>query len=159
MSSAVQNSFPSDPTEVARLRRLIHELARMDPQQVIELASSDEASGRLDLAIQPVEAEKLLRPWNEVRRASSKPLGNNQYDDVLLEKGLAEGRTSNYVYLTTAALSACIMAGFALHDLFTETNWLEVLAFAVSSAALFWDVFRHLRAQQWRLWGKRLPRR
>jgi hypothetical protein len=127
-------------------------LSQLDPTEVVELASNEETSGFFDLPISPVDANKLLRPWSEVARASPHPLSDRQYaafirgqavpeetetdetmESVSVAKHLRSTLTLEFV---STAILALIFGALGLLHFLQPARWLEQTLLLVGAFVL-----------------------
>jgi hypothetical protein len=78
------HSDASDAKIGALVERVI-ELAQMEPDEVVELVDSDRGAEFLDVKELGLEQDPktFLRPWKSVKRASPKPLSDEEYKRFL----------------------------------------------------------------------------
>jgi hypothetical protein len=78
------HSDASDAKIGALVERVI-ELAQMEPDEVVELVDSDRGAEFLDVQELGLEQDPktFLRPWKSVKRASPKPLSDEEYKRFL----------------------------------------------------------------------------
>jgi hypothetical protein len=74
----------SDAKINALVERVI-ELAQMAPDEIVELVDSGEADKLLDIKELELHDgfQSLLRPWNSIKRASPRPLSDEEYKRFL----------------------------------------------------------------------------
>jgi hypothetical protein len=149
MHLLVEESSSPDAKAAVGLREIMRRitlLSQMDPTDVVELASNEETSGFFDLPIPPADPNEFLRPWNEVGRASAKPLSDQQYAAFLRGENVPDdGRTDERTDLfslyrpldpnanleiISGSLSTATFIAFGLLHFLRPTHWLDEALFA-----------------------------
>jgi hypothetical protein len=125
--------------------RRITILSQMDPTDVVTLASNEETSGFFDLPIPPSDPSGLLRPWNEVGRASAKPLSDLQYAAFLRGENVPDDVGNDVrsdlfslyrpldpntnLEIISGSLATAIFIAFGLVHFLRPTQWLDEALF------------------------------
>ena len=78
-----EEAVPADAVPIRRVIAKIKHLASLEPTELADKLDTEEGANLAQVEIEPAELQSLLRPWNAIRRASSDPLTDGQYDAFL----------------------------------------------------------------------------
>ena len=82
-SEDYKETVPANAVPIQSVIAKIKYLASLEPTELAAKMNTEEGACLAQVEIEPAELQSLLRPWNAIRRASSDPLTDGQYDAFL----------------------------------------------------------------------------